>query len=257
MLVRGSLVGILPKRTFVLITTTTTTLPNVHILGRNLELAFFEEVLQNWCILRFWTTAGVFRVVSAADLSHFCNFACSGRCGIWCNSLIASFQTCGRAIYFWVLAISSFLYCAAHCNRSSEIAVPSGFPTMQTLPSCAFWIAIHCWRTAWAQFSYVTAHLYQLTTSHDHIGSQLHNIPSHHVTTDPTTYHMTTNHVASPDFTSKTSKLPHLTPEQTTWHHTTSQYYTSHHNDETERPKAAAHKKSGGRALVSAPAHIL
>lgn len=100
MLVRGSLVGILPKRTFVLITTTTTTtLPNVHILGRNLELAFFEEVLQNWCILRFWTTAGVFRV-SAADLSHFCNFACSGRCGIWCNSLIASFQTCGRAIYF-------------------------------------------------------------------------------------------------------------------------------------------------------------
>ena len=40
-----------------------------------IELAFLEEVLQNFCVCTFWTcTAGVYCVVSAMNFLHFFDF---------------------------------------------------------------------------------------------------------------------------------------------------------------------------------------
>ena len=71
----------------------------------------------------------------------------------------------------------------------------------------------------------------EFATSHSHIASQPHHIPSdpiswHHMTLLPiiTSHHMTSHHITSNYFTSH-----HLTAHDSTSHHITSRHNTLHH----------------------------
>ena len=65
-----------------------------------LNFYFFEDVSQTWRVCRFGTcTVGVFCVMSAMNLHHFCDFACiygsifDGRYSIWCTFCFRRLRT--------------------------------------------------------------------------------------------------------------------------------------------------------------------
>ena len=113
---------------------------------------------------------------------------------------------------------------------------------------CSIFVAVS-WQRLTSQFTTSSHHIAQphcITTTSQHVPS--YHITSHHIISS----HLISSHLA-------TNHMPHdMIQHHITTHHIATIHTPRKHNHQTERLKAAAHKKLGlGNALIDGPTHIL